>query len=196
MENYTVYVFELKKFNCAYVGITKNLNERVEQHNKDLSSPVFQFIRANKLGELTPIVLFDNVSKEEAVKLEKKYINKYFEDCWFMLNKQLMLKNKKKRLRRTKEECIVISSLYENKYEFNKAQPLVYKYSQNKKWLDDICAHMKSGSITRWSFEECKQEALKYNFRIDFRRGNINAYHAAWRNGWLVEICNHMKKLR
>lgn len=95
----------------------------------------------------------------------------------------------------TKEECLLLSSQYNKRSDFNKNHRGAYKAAQKNGWLDEICAHTTKKVKNFWNDKgNCIQEAKKHSTITGFRINNRSAYGAAKRNGWLDEICKHMPK--
>ena len=87
MENrYYIYLFKIKKTGrVIYVGSTWRIGNRINMHRRsmrepDRAQPIHKYLHANKL-ELIRDVEIDIVDtvlgKENAMKLESKYYNKY-----------------------------------------------------------------------------------------------------------------------
>ena len=91
----------------------------------------------------------------------------------------------------TKEECQEDALKYETRVEFQKNSHL-YQFAYRKKWLNDICKHMKVIKKEKFTFEKCKELALQCNTRNEFNKKFNSAYFAATNNNWLNEICSHM----
>ena len=86
--------------------------------------------------------------------------------------------------------------------EFQDNSVSAYDAAWRRKWLDDICAHMKEIDHDEefrkpygyWNIERCEVEARKYNSRTEFKEMSSSAFNAAWRSKWLNRICSHMDK--
>lgn len=81
---------------------------------------------------------------------------------------------------------------YSGRTEFSKKSPGAYNFAKHYDCLDDICSHMKHGSI-KWTHERLKLEAQKYQTRKEFKDNSESAYQSARTQGVLSEICLHMK---
>lgn len=94
----------------------------------------------------------------------------------------------------TKERCQTKALNYQTKKEFKEKSPGAYSYASKKKFLEQICSHMKSQRKPNgyWTKEKCQKEAKKYNSKSKFQKGNVSAYRNALNNNWLEDICPHM----
>ena len=107
-----------------------------------------------------------------------------------------------KRNNLTFEYCEAEAKKYTERKMFFDKSASAYTKAQQAGWLDDICKHMASVSVTRargktkWTFETCKAEAAKYNSRSAFQKGNQPAYKVSRQNKWMDDICGHMESLR
>jgi predicted GIY-YIG superfamily endonuclease len=91
----------------------------------------------------------------------------------------------------TKEQCEKEALKYESRVEFNKNSPLC-QYAYRKKWLDEICAHMKPIKNVKFTLEKCRELAAQCNSRNDFNKTYNSAYHASINNNWINDVCSHM----
>lgn len=98
----------------------------------------------------------------------------------------------------SKKQIQEIAVLFSTRKEFYRTSPQAYTAAKNKKWLDEVCAHMQSvqtdlyRSTSYWTEARLKHEAIKYCCRRDFKRGSLQAYKIAQRNKLLSQICSHM----
>jgi hypothetical protein len=127
------------------------------------------------------------LSREDAVKLECKLINKYKIHGFNILNRQkgggLGGSNIIWTIDRVKEEALK----YTKRNDFRQKSPSAYISAQRNNWLNDICSHMIDGRKPNgyWTIDKVKEEALKYNSRKSFEKGSTS-YQIAYRNGWIV----------
>jgi predicted GIY-YIG superfamily endonuclease len=93
----------------------------------------------------------------------------------------------------TKERCIKAALKCDSRNEFHKKYPGAYNNCFVKKWLDEVCSHMRSVMPNGyWTKDRCYKEALKYKYRNEFSQKSASAYACASSRGWLSDICNHM----
>lgn len=87
MKNYHLYILYDYKYKPFYIGITKNIKLRIREHELCDRSNLAKDYRVRrcikKRGKLIYIVK-SNLTKLEAIKLEKQLINKYSK----LVNKQ------------------------------------------------------------------------------------------------------------
>ncbi len=86
--NYFIYLFREKETNTViYVGSTRQITERLNEHrrafrDKSHELPIHRYMRNNNLKlfedvEVSIVAYLENVSKEEALKVEALYFYKY-----------------------------------------------------------------------------------------------------------------------
>jgi hypothetical protein len=189
--NKCIYVY-LFSDNCAYVGLTYNMDERQKQRDVDLTDPVTVHIaKTGLIPTKTQLTDYDDV--EIISKLEDVYIEKYKADGWKMLNtrKGGAIGGAPKW---TFNKCKKEASKYNSRVEFQKNSNGAYSRAQLEGWLDEICKHMVRPVVhnKKWTFEICQEEALKYKTKIEFDTQNHLCYKAAYKMGWLDIICKHM----
>ena len=96
----------------------------------------------------------------------------------------------------TKEKCQEESLKYNTRIDFFKNSSGVYSTCVRKKWLDDVCTHMKEKkekkNIEYYTKENCSEKSIKYNSKVEFKNNDVNYYYASIKNKWLDEICSHM----
>lgn len=188
-----VYVFEFED-HCAYIGLSCYPQRRCRQHLNDRSSTVFKHIKDTECKYIFK-VLTDGLV-EKAVQQEILWINKYKNDGWVLLNKELDELAGDGSPKYTYEYCEMIANRYAHSQNFRKGNALVYNYALRHGFLDNICKHMdKDTEIAQhWTKEKCQEEAKKYKTRKDFQKECRGAYAAAYRNKWLDDICVHMER--
>lgn len=189
-----IYVFEFSDHH-AYVGLAQYPKSREKQHLKEERSAVYKYIRSTGCKYFFKI-LTDYLTKDEAAEQEDIWIKKYAADGWIMINKKPGGDLGYGPQKYTKEYCAEEAKKYKHRMDFRQGNRIIYKYSCQHGWIDDICGHMKW--ITRkphfWTKEKCEKEAFKYNSRKEFQKGCGGAYAAAIDNNWLDEICRHMTR--
>ena len=86
----------------------------------------------------------------------------------------------------TKEKCQEEALKYNTRMDFFNKNSGVYSKCVKKKWLDDVCLHMKTKKLRDyWVEETCKNEALKYKTRKEFSIKSSRAYQVCLENGWI-----------
>lgn len=184
-----VYEFSDKK---AYVGLTFNINSRMQQHSK--RGPVFSHI---KFTNLNPDIkrLTDYIDVEDAKIKESEFVDFYKSNGWKLLNTAKTGACGGGARKWTKDKCGEEALKYTNVKDYRK-NSLSYRAAVRNKWIDEICLHMnrKKNSFNYWTKDRCKEEALKFEKRNEFGLAFPGAYAACRKNKWLDEVCGHMKR--
>ena len=188
-----VYAFEFEDHH-AYIGLSCFPQKRCKQHLTDKKSTVYKYIK--ETGSKYIFKVLTEGSVENAIQQEILWINKYKEDGWGLLNKELDELANDGSPKYSYEYCEMIANRYAHSQNFKKGNRLVYNYAVRHGWLDNICKHMDKDAqeAQHWTKERCLEEAKKYEVRKDFQKGCSGAYAAAYRNKWLDEICSHMER--
>lgn len=82
-----IYAFEFEETKSVYVGLTYKIERRKEQHLlEDETSAVYKYIQESGI---TPVIkeLTDYIDYKEASKEEGKWVEKYKQEGWTILNK-------------------------------------------------------------------------------------------------------------
>jgi predicted GIY-YIG superfamily endonuclease len=185
-----IYVYEFSD-NCAYIGLTSNLDRRFSEHLK--KGAVYNHLQKNNIYNFKKLTEYIDV--DLAKKLEEKYVNEYKKNGWIILNKYKTGSIGGQKFW-TKEKCHTESLNYKTRGEFKNKSQSCYQISLRNKWLDDICVHMVKirNSNGYWTKERCKEESLKYSTRWEFGKNCISGYSSSYKNKWLDEVCSHMIK--
>jgi predicted GIY-YIG superfamily endonuclease len=181
----SVYVFEFKD-GCAYVGLTKNLESRKNEHlkrNKIISEKAkktdYEFKELSKY-----------VSLEKAVKIESEQIEYYKKSGWTLLNKAQAGSLGGTNITWTKDKCAAEANKYKTRADFKKGSRGAYSAVQKNGWLDEICSHMEELKKPNgyWTKERCADEAKKFKTRKAFRESSATACVISRRKGWMDEF--------
>ena len=189
-----IYVFEFDD-NYAYIGLTYNIEKRINEHLNDKNSSVFNFIKNNNSNYIfKQLTEYKNI--EDSILDEETILNNYKENNWNIINKQKTGAVGGNILIWTKEKCQEESLKYKYRKEYEINNPASYKSALRNKWLDDICGHMilKLKPKGYWTKEKCQEESLKHNNKTDFRKYCGGAYYFSFKNNFLNDICQHMIK--
>lgn len=103
-------------------------------------------------------------------------------------------KNNKRKEKWTFDKCKEEALKYSYRIDFIKNSKNIYAVCVRKKWLNEVCSHMKDkySNKIKWTFDKCKEEALKFKSRKEFQNKSKKIYAAAQYNGWINQICSHM----
>lgn len=83
--NRIIYVYEFAELNCAYVGLTWNIERRHNEHLK--KGTLYNFCIKNNLILPQPIIKEKNIPYHKAGIYENQYMCIYKADGWMLLNK-------------------------------------------------------------------------------------------------------------
>lgn len=188
-----IYAYEFSDGH-AYVGLTYNEKKRQYEHYYEKRGPVAKHIEKSGLKPIY-IKLHEYVPKEQAVKLEDKFIKKYRKDGWKMLNgiKGGALGGNERQW--TFEKC------FEKAQDFNRKEDLrfapglggLYNAARKNGWWDAICIHMTGGN-KRWTKEKVFEVAKKCKYVGEFQKKYLGAYRAAKEGDYLNEIHQMLQK--
>ena len=97
----------------------------------------------------------------------------------------------------TKEICQLEALKYTSRKDFRCYSKNIYDVACKKKWLDEICSHMK-GRVKRkagwWdNIDNCKKEALLYNTPTELRKAEKGCYSKIILMKWQNICFTHMK---
>ena len=187
----SVYVYEFKELNCAYVGRTlmrcQKDRDRAHIFRTD-NDAVAKFAKEHNISVPKPIYLEENLTLKEGAKQEGYWLNKYIEDGWTMLNRAKtgsiggLGKGKW-----NKKTCMEESKKYKSRGEFCKGNGSAYQVALKNGWLDEYTWLGESKTSKKWNYETCMEESKKYDTRKRFCNGCVSAYQVALKNGWLDE---------
>ena len=189
-KNKCVYAYEFPD-RSVYVGITTNIQRRTSDRKRRPYDTVTRY--TNESG-LIPIhkQLTELLPVEEAVFLEAKFVEKYKNNNWHILNKIKTGGVGGDILYWTKEKCLVEALKFNMKSDFNLHSKGAYGSARYNGWLPEMYSHMKPFQRQYWTKERCRSEALKYNTSAELRKNCRGAYEAIKRYNWLDELCSHM----
>ena len=187
-----IYSYEFHD-NHVYVGLTYNLEKRHKDRIKKENDAVTKHTKNNNI---IPIIkqLTEYIPVDEAVKLEGFYVEKYRKDGWIILNRTKTGGIGGDVIKWTKAACIKEAIKYNTKKEFREKSSSCYVTCKEKKWLKDVCSHMKI-IYKNYSYDECKKIALKYDNVNQFIINEPNVNEKIKRCEW-YELRSHMKKTR
>jgi len=187
-----VYVYEFSD-NCAYVGLTYNMESRTHDRNKTATDSVTKHIKETGIKNPTLKLLTDYINVDEAVILEEKYVKEYKNNGWCLLNSAKTGSVGSVR-KWNKEKCLNVALRCKTYGEFSKNFSGAYQCACTNGWLNEICSHLtrKNKKGGYWTKELCKLEFLKYKTLKEIRLNSKTAYSKASKNGWLSELNSHM----
>lgn len=153
-----IYVYEFSDGYC-YIGLTYNIEARHLQHISGKHfSKVYEHSISNNIEIPFPKQLTEYVNKDKAAILEGKYIEKYKNDGWKIINiaKSGGLGGKKHKYDKneiTKEFCKSIAEKYRTPSDFRKNHQTLFNIMDKNGWRDFV--------YEVFDFEKIKKEMYK-----------------------------------
>ena len=182
-----VYVYEFQD-KSVYVGITNDFNRRKLDREKRLYDTVTQYMIKSGV-DFQHKQLTDYICVDDAVKLEKIYLNEYKKNGWNILNKCKTGGIGGDIRYWTYDKCMEESRKFKYKSDFNLGSKGAYDSCRRNGWLNDAYAHMKKRKPHKiWSKKECLELALDYVSVFGFKNRSESAYNTCVTNGWLNEL--------
>jgi len=139
MKKRCIYSYEFED-NSVYVGLTYNLNNRNHRHIKDNLSSVNERMKICENFKFNQLTKF--IDPMEAKEQEKKFIEKYKNEGWILLNKTGAGSLGGNILKWQYDDCKEEALKYKTRKEFSIKSRSAYISAYRNKWLDDICSHM------------------------------------------------------
>lgn len=159
--NSIIYAYEFSEYNSVYIGLTTNLKRRHYNHMNSEKSTVYKFIHENNIQEnISPKIVFENLSIRESQIKEAETLQKYKNEGWnilniakpgvtgistayyMQLNKQIVLK---KALR------------YSSLNSFKKYEKNAYKFAKENNFINELKFYEKC----KWKNEQQVLDAYK-----------------------------------
>lgn len=190
-----IYAYEFSD-NCAYIGLTGDLDYRKWAHfNRKDSSVYKHMIKTGLIPECLELTNYIDV--DNSIIMEKYWIDQYYKNGFELLNISKPGAIGGNIIKWSKEECgkafSKCSSISEIKINYISA----YNLASKNKWLIELTKHIDYIPNGYWNdFNNCKNESLKYNSRTEFKLKSSGCYYSSIKNKWLDDICLHMKQLK
>jgi len=94
------------------------------------------------------------------------------------------------------ENCKNEALKYLTKNDWQKNNPLSYRWAIKNNWSEECSSHMSSERKPNgyWTLELCKKEANKYKTKVEWRLTSRASFSKANKEGWLAICCVHMEK--
>jgi hypothetical protein len=194
-EKRLIYAFEFPD-KSVYVGLTFDPNQRKNDHlnsRKNKKSSVFKYIEKTGLKPDFKL-LTEFLDVVSAKYYEEKFLEKYKNNGWSILNRIKTGGLGGSTIKWTKEKCINEAKKFTNLKDWRNLSSSSYVTAKSNRWLNEASVHMKR-FIKNWSKEECIIEAANYKSRVEWKNNSINSYYSAIRHGWSDICTSHMKVL-
>ena len=180
--------------NSVYIGLTYNLNKRINEHLTNVKSSVNIHMVKTGIKPIFELITTELLSKEDAAEMECFKIDEYTKLGFNILNKAKGGSLGSNIIIWTFESVKEEALKFTTRSNFCKFSGSAYSVALKNDWIDDMCSHM---IILRhykgyWTYDMVSEDAFKFKTKSDFRKMSINGYSAAKRNGWLDQVCSHM----
>lgn len=192
---FCVYVYIDEDNKCAYVGLTKNKEERHNVHKtgkyhsvKNESSVFKYFTKLNKEVPDPTYLEMDLLADDAKIK-EDEWRMFYEKMGYHMLNERktgLMSSSIGGPYKWTKNKVFEEAKKYSSRLDFSKGCKTAYNKAVAENWLDEM--EWLSLKTTKWTKELVIKESKKYDSVSNFMKKSIGAYMFAKRNGFLNEL--------
>lgn len=193
--NYVIYVYEFKKYNIAYIGLTNDINRRDKQHIWNKKEKMSLYCKENNISLPKYKILEKELISNEAQLKEQYWIDVYKKNNWDLFNSSKGGALGGNKTKWNKNKLKTITKKYKNRNEFRINNNLAYVAACRKKILDELFEnHPNNGFLVKrngyWTKENIKKEAKKYKYRSDFSKYNGSVYNAALK----LNILNYVFK--
>lgn len=188
-----IYAFEFPD-KSVYVGLTFNSIMRKNKHLNDTESQVNRY---TVLSGLEPEfkLLTDYEDIDLASRNETKFLEKYKEEGWKILNKAKTGGLGGNVYKHTLNSCLNSALTCKSRSEFIKKFPNQYQSAYKNGWLEQCCLHMRRPiNIFLWSKKNCLNNSLLFTNKTKWKKESKGAYKSAKKNGWFDECTLHMKR--
>lgn len=182
-----VYMFYLHK--TCYIGITCNLEKRMERHEQTL-----RYKDLCKFGKVEVKILHDFCDVEYCTELERMYIEEFKKKGWIILNKT----NGGElggRIGKTKDDILKQASKFHSVKAWRTCKKSLYSRVSCLGILNECTSHMIK-LVHKWSIAEIKAIALKYTTKKEWRENEPKSYDVALKKKIMDECSSHMIKFR
>lgn len=192
--SYCVYVYIDDENKVAYVGLTRNKNDRHYRHthiiNENKLSPVYKYFTNIGKNIPNPKYLEDNISCDDAREKEDYWKNWYSNNGYTMLNKGKTGRNCGSiggmSPKWSKKKVFEESKKYTSKKEFEIGCVTAYYKAWKNKWLKDMYWLIPQKRVL--NKELIFNEAKKYTSLNDFHINSPSKYSMAIRYNLLKDM--------
>jgi len=133
-----VYVYTFPELNYAYVGRTVDIKQRHYDHFNKENEATYKFIKQFDINDIPePTIICDKLKLEESRQQEDKWIKKYKEDGWNMINTAKAGSIGSLIFKWSKNVCYNIAHKYLFKEDFKKCCQGAYITALYKNWMKD-----------------------------------------------------------
>ena len=191
---YILYAYEIIGEHKVFVGETKNMGKCDYMNRKDSNGiNITKYCNENHIELPQPKILGKNLTTNDCQILKSETFQKYANDGWEILNKNVdskeLLLLSRKNLKWDYETCKEAASLCKNRNEFKKRFGRACQISRDNRWIDEFIPELaknKNGCFD--SLEQCKTAALDFKSIMDIRKNYPFLYRRISENKWVEEI--------
>lgn len=134
----------------------------------------------------------ENNQSAYAMSLKCKWLD---EICEHMKKPKIEQSNKKKtnkkRRKWNKESCLKEALKYKTRNEFQNNSNGAYNFCLRRKWLDEVCVHMKKSTRKPrgyWTKDRCFKASLNYKTKSEFKKMEQGAYIKSKKKKWIDDM--------
>lgn len=191
--SYVIYIYELTKFNRAYIGLTNNILRRDREHLFNFKTSLNKYCKENNIPIPNYKILEKNLNPIEAINKEKYWIDLYKDNGWKLFNIAKPGSLGGNDIVWTKDKLYKLVKQFNTRNEFKKKASGAYSAAVKYKILDDLFKdHINKGLKYKerrfLSFDELQKEANKYLTRMDFQKNDPGSYTKARLNNILDKL--------
>lgn len=192
--NNTVYVYEIAETHTVYIGETTNLEScDYMQRNDAKGTNISRYCSEKHIDMPKPKILGKQLTSEECKSLKAEQFQKYANDGWEILNRNVDSKELKllsrKNLKWDYNTCKEAASLCKTRNEFKKRFGRACQVSRDNGWIDEFIPELaknKNGCFD--TLEQCKQAALDFKSIMEIRENYPFLYRRISENKWIEQI--------
>lgn len=185
------YVYEIVDSDrrLVYVGITTNVQKRLNFHRRAGVTSVRALLDGHHEVAIGPLM-----HVEDAVRTEAGKIASYARDGWTVLNTAKAGAIGAARRYWTADRIAAAAASCNSIEDFRTRHPKAYDAARTYDLLKSVCSHMRRRKQANgyWTKARAIAAAKAYRTRNAFRLGAPSAYLAAKRDGYFFEACAHM----
>jgi hypothetical protein len=186
-----IYVFEFEDSH-VYVGLSYDVDDRKRKHLSNEKGTIYKHIEKTNSNYKFK-VLEGPIFYKLAGSMEKKYIKKYKNDNWVLLNTKIGGELGGSKTYWTYKKCYEHVNKFKTITDLHKnSTSHVIRKMVLLGWYEEMTKHLINDKVKKnpfyWTYERCKEESSKYSKRAEFQKNSNGAYKSSYRNKWLDEF--------
>ena len=185
-----VYRYYFVEQNAVYIGRTKQPKQRDIDHRRDRKNPsaVFRFAFEHSVEIPKMEILEHGLSGEESQEIEDKYVNKYKDEGFVVINKGATgvgIGSMGMRRRYSEKTFLKVARTYASYSQLKADHPKLFHAGERYGWLKQ-CLWLQHdvrlrNTLTR---EYCLEVASKYSSRSELNDADPSVYNKIRENNW------------